>query len=124
MCYFHFYHFSSSDFVSEIVLWDGWKILPLGDVAVAVTCCHFASTDFVLDNIVYFSFYLFATQQDAVNAARRAAKRLPASCSLQALQGGADAGGVAAAPAGGQMLVAVANSIQNPPLPNIPVGGG
>ena len=73
----------------------------MGDVAVAATCCHFTSTDFVLDNIVYFSFYLFVAEQDAVNAARTAAKRLPASCALQALQGGAGAGGVAAASAGG-----------------------
>ena len=29
---------------------------------------------------------------------------------------------MAAAPTGGQMLVAVANLIQNPPLPNVPVG--
>ena len=71
--------------------------------------------------IIYFSFYLSAAQQDAVNAARTAIKRLPTSCALQALQGGAAAGVVAAAPAGGQMLVAMANCIQNPPLPNVPV---
>ena len=64
---------------------------------------------------------MFAAQQDVVNAARTAAKRLSASCALQALQGGTGADGVAAAPAGGQMLVAVANPIQNPPLPNLPV---
>ena len=72
--------------------------------------------------IIYFSFYLFAAQQDAVNAARTVMKRLSASCALQALQGGGGAGGVASAPVGGQMLVAVANTIQNPPLPNVPVG--
>ena len=72
--------------------------------------------------IIYFSFYLFAAQQDAVNAAQTATKRLPASCALQALQGGGGASGVAAASVGGQMLVAVANPIQNPPLPNVPVG--
>ena len=64
---------------------------------------------------------MFAAQQDAVNAARTVMKRLPASCALQALQGGGGAGGVAAAPVGGQMLAAVANPIQNPPLPNVPV---
>ena len=63
---------------------------------------------------------MFAAQQDTVNAAQTAMKRLLTS--LQALQGGGGAGGVAAAPAGGQMLVAVANPIQNPPLPNVPVG--
>ena len=47
-------------------------------------------------------------------------KRLPATCAIQALQGGG--GGVAAALASGQMLVAVANPIQNPPLANVPVG--
>ena len=72
--------------------------------------------------IIYLSFYLFPAQQDAVNAAQTATKRLPASCALQALQGGGGAGGVTAALVGGQMLAAVANPIQNPPLPNIPVG--
>ena len=71
--------------------------------------------------IIYFSFYLFAAQQDTVNAARTVTKRLPASCALQALQGGGGACGVAAAPVGGQILAAVANPIQNPPLPNVPV---
>ena len=65
---------------------------------------------------------MFAAQQDAVNAAHTATKRLPASCALQALQGGGGAGGVAAAPVGGLMLVAVAYPIKNSPLPNIPVG--
>ena len=63
---------------------------------------------------------MFAAQQDTVNAAQTAMKRLLTS--LQALQGGGGAGGVTATPAGGQMLVAVANPIQNPPLPNVPVG--
>ena len=89
----------------------------MGDVA--VTCYCFTSTDFVLNNI--FLFYLFTAQQDAVNAAGTVTKRLPASYALQALQSGGGAGGVAAAPAGGQMLVAVANPIQNPPLPILPV---
>ena len=63
---------------------------------------------------------MFVAQQDTVNAAQTATKRLPAFCAIQALQGGG--GGVAAAPASGQMLVAVANPIQNPPLPNVPAG--
>ena len=63
---------------------------------------------------------MFAAQQDTVNEAQTATKRLPATCAIQALQGGG--GGVAVAPAGGQMLVVVANPIQNPPLPNVPVG--
>ena len=71
--------------------------------------------------IIYFSFYLFAAQQDAVNAAKTVMKRLPASCALQTLQGGGGAGGVAASPVSGQMLVAVTNPIQNHPLPKIPV---
>ena len=66
--------------------------------------------------IIYFSFYLFAAQQEAINAARTATKRLPASCVLQALQGGGGAGSVAAALVGVQMLVAVANPIQNPQM--------
>ena len=75
----------------------------------------------ILIQIIYFSFYLFAAQQDTVNAARTVMQRLPASYALQTLQHGGGAVGMAAAPAGGQMLVAVANPIQNPPLPNIPV---
>ena len=63
---------------------------------------------------------MFAAQQDAVNEAQTAMKRLPATCAIQTLQG--RGGGVVAAPASGQMLVAVANPIQNPPLPNVPVG--
>ena len=63
---------------------------------------------------------MFAAQEDTVNEAQTAMKRLPATCAIQALQGGG--GGVAVAPAGGQMLVVLANPVQNPPLPNVPVG--
>ena len=85
----------------------------LGDVAIAVTCCGFTTTDYVSVSLIYFSFYMFAAQQDAVNEARTAKKKLPASCALESLQGGGGTGGVAVAPAGEQMLVAV----ENPPVP-------
>ena len=83
VCCFNFCNFSSSDFVSEVVLWDSWEMLQL-QLPVAISL----PLIFVLDNIVYFSFYMFAAQQDAVNEAQTTMKRLPATCAIQALQSG------------------------------------
>ena len=62
VCCFNFCHFSSSDFVLEVVLWDSWEMLQL-QLHVAILL------PLILFQIIYFSFYMFAAEQDAVRAA-------------------------------------------------------
>ena len=70
-----------------------WEILEL-QLPVAILL------PLILFWIIYFSFYFFTSQQQAVNEVRTAAKRLPA---LQAIQVGASVDGVSEAPVSGQM---------------------